>query len=552
VPYALLVWRFWFVTDDAFISFRYARNLVLGYGLRYNPGEHPPVEGYSNFLWVLLCAVFEHFRMDVTFWPLLVSAACGTALLWLLFDVLHRRLGVNLVVASLATLSVGCFPPFAVWSTSGLATVPFALLVLVTFERLVLRRAGPDGIGGGVAGLLLALIRLEGIAWVLVILVLAIVAGLLTGQRRFRSFLPFLLIVGLGYAAYFGWRYAYYDVLLPNTAQVKGDLDAANLSRGVNYVVMYALTFLTPALIVPGSVVALRRKRVAVGLPVAAMAWAFPVYAIVVTGDFMAMGRFLVPGFAFSAVLLAWMLEDLWGRTAFRRAGCVAAGLAVVALGLLPGWDWHVVPEATRVRFRFRFNTPPFKTEFEQWQSQARNAAEWAELGRALASYVQHRDLPDQHPSYVAGAIGAVGYYSDLYIYDRNGLVTPEIARREPPADATPRSPGHDKRVPHEYFLKDQPAILRATVVQGAGTRAVVGACRRWAYALRRGAARLRLDQRYVPDFAELPETGQAGLPRYVVTCTRIPEGSDPGAAWADFEDRLRALQSTGRLSEPR
>ena len=42
VPYALLVRRFRFVTDDVYISFRYARNLARGLGLRYNPGEAPP------------------------------------------------------------------------------------------------------------------------------------------------------------------------------------------------------------------------------------------------------------------------------------------------------------------------------------------------------------------------------------------------------------------------------------------------------------------------------------------------------------------------------
>ena len=36
--------------DDAFISFRYARNLARGDGLVFNPGESPPVEGYSNLL----------------------------------------------------------------------------------------------------------------------------------------------------------------------------------------------------------------------------------------------------------------------------------------------------------------------------------------------------------------------------------------------------------------------------------------------------------------------------------------------------------------------
>ena len=44
-----------FIQDDAFISFRYARNLVDGHGLVFNPGER--VEGYTNFLWTVLMAV---------------------------------------------------------------------------------------------------------------------------------------------------------------------------------------------------------------------------------------------------------------------------------------------------------------------------------------------------------------------------------------------------------------------------------------------------------------------------------------------------------------
>ncbi|HEY4491844.1 MAG TPA: hypothetical protein VI958_07560, partial [Acidobacteriota bacterium] len=42
------------VTDDIFIGFRYAQNLVDGRGLVYNTGER--VEGYTNFLWVLIMA----------------------------------------------------------------------------------------------------------------------------------------------------------------------------------------------------------------------------------------------------------------------------------------------------------------------------------------------------------------------------------------------------------------------------------------------------------------------------------------------------------------
>ncbi|MFQ5945318.1 MAG: hypothetical protein ACE5NC_03625, partial [Anaerolineae bacterium] len=40
--------------DDAYISFRYARNWVEGEGLVFNPGER--VEGYTNFLWTVALA----------------------------------------------------------------------------------------------------------------------------------------------------------------------------------------------------------------------------------------------------------------------------------------------------------------------------------------------------------------------------------------------------------------------------------------------------------------------------------------------------------------
>ena len=54
VPFALLVWRFDFVCDDAYITFRYARNFAEGRGLVYNPGER--IEGYTNFAWTVMVA----------------------------------------------------------------------------------------------------------------------------------------------------------------------------------------------------------------------------------------------------------------------------------------------------------------------------------------------------------------------------------------------------------------------------------------------------------------------------------------------------------------
>jgi len=55
--------------DDAFISFRYAKNLASGMGLVYNPNER--VEGYTNFLWTVIFAGFFFLKID----PILASKA---------------------------------------------------------------------------------------------------------------------------------------------------------------------------------------------------------------------------------------------------------------------------------------------------------------------------------------------------------------------------------------------------------------------------------------------------------------------------------------------
>src|SRR5262245_37549022 len=63
------------IVDDAGISFAYARNLAQGHGLVSQPGL-PPVEGYSNFLWVLLMALSFALRLfDPVLTPKLLAVA---------------------------------------------------------------------------------------------------------------------------------------------------------------------------------------------------------------------------------------------------------------------------------------------------------------------------------------------------------------------------------------------------------------------------------------------------------------------------------------------
>src|SRR5262249_51201128 len=52
-----------FLCDDALISLRYAKRLIEGQGLTWNPGER--VEGYSNLLWVLATAALGALGVDL-------------------------------------------------------------------------------------------------------------------------------------------------------------------------------------------------------------------------------------------------------------------------------------------------------------------------------------------------------------------------------------------------------------------------------------------------------------------------------------------------------
>ena len=372
IPYLALVWRLWFVCDDAFISFRYARNLAHGLGLRFNPGESPPVEGFSNILWTLICAAYSMSGLELTLWVPLTSIACGIAVL----AVVYRRLlqsGVKTLPAVLVTACLALFPPFAAYSTSGLETMPFALLFLLLVDQLILRIEPPNGVVAGVLALLLSLIRVEGVAWALAIFAIAGILRL-PRERVLRPLLTVAMIFALGFGGFLLFRYAYFHSLVSNTAYAKGQIDWPHIVRGFNYVISNALTFPPVLLLAPVSIAAFLLRPRGRAIALVALFWAFPVYSILVGGDFMGFGRFLIPAAPLGAILFGVVLDHLARR---RPAGlAVIAGIAVasISIDLLPAWNLHVVPESIRTRFRYYMFGATNQSEYDRWAAQADNA----------------------------------------------------------------------------------------------------------------------------------------------------------------------------------
>jgi arabinofuranosyltransferase len=455
--------RFRFVCDDAYISFRYARNLVAGLGLRFNPGESPPVEGFSNFLWVLVMSLFEGARLSPAVASCVLSVLCGALLVVLLMRHVRREVGAPPGVVFCAGFFFVLFPPVAVWSMGGLETVPFALLVFVLVDVLLAERVRGRIWWAGLAGLGVVLLRADGFAWVMVVALVAGAALWLRGQRdRLLALWPSGAIVLAGFVGYLCWRHWYFGAWMSNTAYVKADLTGFTLLRGWNYAVRFVMNFLSVGVILLASVALISRPRGGPAFVAAMMVGATFAAAILVGGDFMPFSRMFVVGAPFLTVLLACVLSRLWSRAVSSRLAATVMGIGCLVLSMLPVFNVYPVPTSVREMFRYRWSffreTSDYVklSELAAWRRSKHNCEAWARIGKALKLVANKGD------SLVQGGIGAIGYYSGLHIYDQAGLVDREVARR-PPAPGR-RSAGHDKAVPIAYFEKYKPTFAYAVL----------------------------------------------------------------------------------------
>jgi len=225
IAYAVAeLWRFpWWTVDDAYIVFRYARNLVEHAELSWNVGA-PPVEGYTGI--VLPLAVAAGMKAGVT--PEVLTRTLGIAAFflaaWTVYDN-QRVLGIREPTRAYMTALALLFPPLYAHATSGLETLVFAALAGVCLGFLLRAARSPRSAASQalfwMSALALSLVRPEG---VLCTLVLGAALAWKVARAGVPKRAPIARAVGFyaaPYGAYFVWRAAHYGRLLPNTYYAK-------------------------------------------------------------------------------------------------------------------------------------------------------------------------------------------------------------------------------------------------------------------------------------------------------------------------------------------
>jgi hypothetical protein len=331
------------VTDDAYISFRYARNLVEGLGLVFNAGER--VEGFSNFLWTLWSALAIRIGIDPVHWSLIwgvVFYAASIALLAFNHMRLRRAWTVTAVSLPVGAIVAALHGEWFRYATGGLETSAFAFLALLGFVMLTGENApGRDRllVGGIILGLA-SLTRPDGLIFAAVAAAWVVAVAYRSVGSRTRAGAWFVVGFVAVWLPFMIWRLVYYGDLFPNPYYAK----SAYLSwfaQGRHYVSLFFIKYWILLAAVPLVTIAASRLRHGDPPEAGRRMWtrqailaggfvlAYTLYVARVGGDFM-FGRFLVPTVPFWAVLL-----DLGTMALLPRRALHVGATAVVVIALL-------------------------------------------------------------------------------------------------------------------------------------------------------------------------------------------------------------------------
>ncbi|HIA19659.1 MAG TPA: hypothetical protein EYN70_09640 [Planctomycetaceae bacterium] len=425
-----------FFHDDAYITLRYSQNWLEGDGIVWNPGDR--VEGYTSFLHLATVSLLGALRLDLVTATKVIGLGSYVGIcLFSLFCFRSTTQSFFSLRQVLLFLLVPASFPLIAWSYGGLETSLVTLLVMVSSYTFV---ASMDHSRKRlvILGLLFALACLArpDVLLLVVITVLFLLCPRRSKPVGWAAAGIFLAGFAILYLPYFGWRYWYYEELLPNTFYAKmTGINLFRLRTGGNYLHTFARLspFLLPAALVSSVVIVRLGKWSWKHAYMLAFILGHSLYIIYTGGDHMPAYRFFVP----LIPAMGWLVAT-GGSELVNSGRCSSWVLALLAVVLVLGQG---VTKNERMLNAQRLDPA---------------AAEGADVGHWLKENFPAGSL------IALNTAGSTPYYAkQLLFIDMLGLNNKQIAHRRdvPMRTWWQRVTGHAKG-DGKYVLQQQPDVI--------------------------------------------------------------------------------------------
>jgi arabinofuranosyltransferase len=428
-------------TDDAYISYRYATNFADGHGLVFNRGQIP-VEGYTNFLWVLVLAGVSVAKLPIPETASLLGIFFSVGLLILMFFWASRQKELtphfNITVP---VLILAASPSLALWSHAGMETPMFTFfLVLGTLFLGFEEREEWYGVLSGLTFALAALTRPEGL----------LIGGFIIGYSylksgawriKFFAFLTRAILFLLPPLFHILWRKSYYGYWLPNTFYAKTTTGSELTGIGLTYLKGFLLQGALVLIILIILALFIRPKIEGLST-IILLTVIYSAYVVWVGGDWMPAHRLFLPIVPFLVM----------GASVFIVKSSDVSPRLTLLLTILV--CVHLLFHGIKANARFTKQSFLAQTLL--------NSEPPVDILKELGLHLKKVASPDQVIAVVPA--GKVPYYSGLQTIDMRGLCDSHISRRPFPDSITHLLAGHFKR-DDDYVLNQKPDYI---VITGA------------------------------------------------------------------------------------
>lgn len=380
--------------EDAFITFRYAENLASGNGFVYNLGEK--VLGTTAPLFVMILALLRFLGISCIAGSMTVNLLSEGVTTIVIYKILKENSSGR--AALIGPLLYAFSPSNISWAISGMETAFYTAILSLAFYNLLKENYRNSLLFACIA----FVVRIDGIG-ALGIISLAV---LLNARKiNFRIFIFPLLIV----LVWELFSYLYFGSIVPNSIPAKLALYAKQSPGAAQNLKLILAKFIIKgkylssicsALFLLGAYVAIRSNRKFIPM----ILWFFAYYAALILSKVHIHGWYYIPPLfvyiTYGGLGIAYICAKLKRKIAERILVPVTVMVLVIA---------SAYPIYSKI------NQMILEREFE------------TSVRIPLGIFIKNHTPPDSR--IYLEPIGIIGYYSQRYIYDDAGLVSPQLIK---------------------------------------------------------------------------------------------------------------------------